>query len=34
MSIKREFVDYLDDILDAVVKIDKFIADQSFDDFA
>ncbi|RXK85147.1 DUF86 domain-containing protein [Chlorobaculum sp. 24CR] len=34
MSINREFIDYLEDILDAMVKIEKFIADQSFHDFA
>ncbi|AOS83899.1 hypothetical protein BIU88_06870 [Chlorobaculum limnaeum] len=34
MSINREFIDYLEDILDAMVKIEKFIADQSFYDFA
>jgi uncharacterized protein with HEPN domain len=34
MSTKREFVDYLEDILDAVMKIEKFISGQSYDDFA
>jgi len=34
MSINREFVDYLEDIFDAIVKIEKFIANQSYDDFA
>lgn len=29
----REFVDYLEDIFDAVMKIEIFIANQSFDDF-
>jgi uncharacterized protein with HEPN domain len=34
MSINREFIDYIEDIFDAVVKIEMFIENQSYDDFA
>ncbi len=30
---EREFIDYLEDILDAIIKIEKFIENQSYEDF-
>ena len=34
MSVDREFIDYVEDILDAIIKIEKFIANQTYNDFA
>jgi uncharacterized protein with HEPN domain len=34
MSNNREFIDYLEDILDSIKKIEKFIEKQNYDDFA
>ena len=34
MNEKRVYVDYLDDILDALVKVGQFIAGMTFEQFA
>ena len=34
MKESREFIDFLDDILDSIQKIERFIKDQSYDEFA
>ena len=34
MTDPREFIDYLEDIFDAITKIKKFIENQSYNDFA
>lgn len=34
MKRKREFIDYVDDIFDSINKIEKFIAAQTYEDFA
>ena len=33
MSVDREFIDYVEDILDSIIKIEKFIANQTYNDF-
>lgn len=33
MNGQREFIDYLEDILDSILKIEKFIENQSYDEF-
>ena len=34
MKEPREFIDFLEDILDSIQKIERFIEDQSYDQFA
>lgn len=34
MKEPREFIDFLEDILDSIQKIERFIEDQSYDEFA
>ena len=34
MSVDRDFIDYIEDILDSIIKIEKFIANQTYNDFA
>ena len=31
---EREFLDYIEDILDAILKIEKFVSNQSYENFA
>jgi len=33
MKEPREFIDFLEDILDSIQKIERFIKDQSYDEF-
>ena len=34
MSVNREFIDYLEDIFDSILKIEKFIENQNYKEFA
>ena len=34
MRVNREFIDYLEDIFDSILRIERFIENQNYDDFA